>query len=264
MPASPLVYNFGSIQFNARLDPTVPFTRQIKKISIFYDGAMIESLDGGVTSVTADYTTTVPGDHVIKAVVVDELGIRGFAPPVYVRIKPPGGKIFTMTISGNWTTANNWVDEQGQPGVPSTQDLAIVNGKIASIGSDVTTYAISLISGELNGTAGSLSIPGFFSIAAGALKNINLFINQSATMSLVGDLDIPISGTVTDNGTIRINGLGGIAPVLTGAQSAGRATPGRIFRWHRGVFQERGRLHFPSRKRETESGNATGAAAGRA
>ncbi|HMJ06916.1 MAG TPA: hypothetical protein VK474_11720, partial [Chthoniobacterales bacterium] len=211
--AHPLVYNFGTIRLNARLDPTVAFTRQIKKISLFYDGALIDSKEGGVTSITTDYTTSVPGDHVIKAIAVDNLGIRGLAPPVYIRVKPPGGKIFTMNTSGNWSTAGNWVDELGHSGIPGAQDLAIIVGKTANINNNVTASAISLIGGTLNGAGGALNVGGIFSFASGAVKNLNLVINPNASMVLTGDENVPMSGNVTNMGTIRVTGRGGIVPV---------------------------------------------------
>ncbi len=245
--ATPLVYNFGTIRFNARLDPTITFTRQIKKISLYYDGAQIAVAENGATSVTSDYTTSVPGDHVIKAVAIDELGIRGFAPPVYIRVKPPGGRIFTMQNSGDWSNPANWLNELGQNGVPGALDLAIIAGKSANVNTSVTAFATSLIGGTLNGTGGAFNVSGILSVASGALKNINLAINPGGAMVLTSDDDVPMSGTVNNAGKIRVTGRGGIVPVKTTAAKPGAdqsADPNGFFDGVAAFFKNVGEFIF--------------------
>ena len=66
----------------------------------------------------SNYQTSVPGDHVIKALATDERGITGYADPIYIRIIPPGGKVFRLISSGAWSDGNHWRDSQGNSGVP--------------------------------------------------------------------------------------------------------------------------------------------------
>jgi hypothetical protein len=72
-PTHPPVYNFGTIRFNARLDPTITFPRHIKKISLYCDCALIDSREAsGVPRLTA-ITTSAP---IARATSTGRLSVR--------------------------------------------------------------------------------------------------------------------------------------------------------------------------------------------
>ncbi len=207
----PIVVSPGPIHFSA--EASSPEHKSLKRVGLIFDGATIAENDGGSTRISVDYVADVAGDHVIKAFATDARGITGYADPVYIRIPPRSGKVFTMTRSGDWSTARNWRDNRGNIGVPAENDLAIIDGQSASIARHVNVFAVSLLSGSIDGAGGGLTIPGFFSVAGGQLHNLNLTIDTHGTLSLVGDDNVPMSGQVTNYGTIRITGKGGIVPV---------------------------------------------------
>jgi uncharacterized protein DUF11 len=223
-PDHPFVMPPGANTLRFGSQAVVLGSRQVKSIGVIYDGGTVAQCDdshqdgcstgqNGQTILLTNYTTNVTGDHVIKAFATDDLGITGYADPIYIRILPPGGRVFNMTSSGDWSNANNWQDAQGSNGVPGTNDFAIVGTAIASIAQDVTAFGVSLNGGSLNGAGGSFTVTGPFSIFAGQLKNINATIAASGALMLGGDSNIPMSGSLDNYGTLAINGLGGIVPV---------------------------------------------------
>lgn len=210
----PLIVSLGNIHLGAIVSATNG--QAIKKLALLYDGAQLDQRSGGETVLNLDYQTSVPGDHVIKALATDERGITGYADPVYIRILPTGGKLFRMIGNGSWSDGKNWQDGQGNNGVPGANDFAIIKGTNATITQSVSVFAISLLSGSISGAGGELTVTGFMSVAGGQLGDVNLTIGPQATMSLIGDQDVPLSGTVTNYGKIRLTGRGGIVPVTSG------------------------------------------------
>ena len=207
-----------------------PDGRTIKRLGLVYDGATIEARDTGASSLTTQYITSVPGDHVIKAFAIDDRGIAGFAQPVYIRIKPAGAKLVRMISPGDWSSPGNWRDENNNQGVPGPNDFAVVGSFSATLSQSITASVVSLTSGSMTGAGGGLTISKFFTVAGGQLKNLNLTINSGAIMAVVSDTNIPASGSVTNNGTVRITGRGGFVPVPNGTIAANSpASPDGFF-----------------------------------
>ncbi|MEY2512178.1 MAG: hypothetical protein QOE26_2941 [Verrucomicrobiota bacterium] len=207
-----------------------PDGKTIKRLGLVYDGATIEASETGGSSLNTQYITTVPGDHVLKAFAIDDRGIAGFAQPAYIRIKPAGAKLVRMVSSGDWSNAANWRDENSNPGIPGPNDFAVVGSFDATLTQNINGSVVTLSSGSITGAGGSLTIAKFFTVAGGQLKNLNLTINAGAIMALVSDTNIPASGTVTNNGTVRITGRGGFVPVPNGTRAANRpASPDGLF-----------------------------------
>ena len=198
----------GSFSMSA----TASSGRFLKRLSLVFDGNVLENFDNGTTTGALDYTSNIPGDHIVEAYAIDDLGVTGAAAPIHVRILPPSpGKIFTMTHSGNWNTAANWIDIQGNPGVPGANDFAVVSTFSPIFTTDVTVKAMSLNGGTLSG-AHTLTVTGFCTIADGTIAS-NLTIPSGSTCELLNDSDIALSGTFSYSGTLRLHGKGGIGGV---------------------------------------------------
>jgi DNA-binding beta-propeller fold protein YncE len=251
----PLILALGSLKFTVQASS--PDGKALKAVAMIYDGSTINKSEGNGVSGTlnTDYTTTVPGDHVIKAFATDDRGVSGYADPVYLRILPPSGKVFTMVSSGDWSDAKNWQDRSGQNGVPGGNDVAIVGQSNATISQAITAYAISLLGGSLNGSGGSLTVSGMLSVVSGQLRNVNLTIDSHGTLAIVGDNDVPISGSVNNLGKIKILGAGSIVPVTSTSGSAMRdgnspLAPAGLFDGIAAFFRNAGDFifHHPSVK----------------
>ena len=214
----PLIVSLGTLNFGAQA--SAGSTGSIKTIGVIYDGAVLEHAENGATIVRTQYGTNVAGDHIIKAFARDDRGIMGYADPIYIRMAPAGGKVLTMVSSGNWNSANNWSDGQGHSGVPAANDFAIVGSFNVSLTQDVTIYAVSLNGGSISGAGGGLTVTGYFSIAAGQLKNLNATVASSATLAVISDTDVPMSGSLTNYGTFKLAGRGSIVPVPSSSSSA--------------------------------------------
>ena len=225
----PIIVAIGTLNFGLT-NVVSPDGKTIKRLGLVYDGATIETSETGGSSLNVQYTTTVPGDHVLKAFAIDDRGIAGFAQPVYIRIKPAGAKLVRMTSSGDWSNPANWRDENNNQGVPGPNDFAVVGSFDATLTQNINSSVVTLSSGSITGAGGSLAIAKFFTVAGGQLKNLNLTINAGAIMALVSDTNIPASGTVTNNGTVRITGRGGFVPVPNGTSAGNRpASPDGLF-----------------------------------
>ncbi len=225
-PNDPIVVSAGTITFGVQLATS----GTLSELAVIYDGTVLETRGGG-TSFTLPYTTNVGGDHILGGYGINSQGIKGFAPPVYIRIKPPVGKIFTRVSAGNWNVASMWHDALGATGVPGPNDFAILGGISVSITQDVTVYGVSLNGGIITGAGGGLTVTQSFTIAAGQLKNLNATVGSSGTLSMISDIDIPMSGTLTINGTFKLSGRGSIVPVpgSATAQSLGAPSPHGFF-----------------------------------
>jgi YVTN family beta-propeller protein len=224
-PNDPLLVSVGTFKLGAQASSSEQ--KPIKRLVLLYDGVTINDAATSGDHFQMDYTTSVPGDHVVKAAATDERGVIGYADPVYLRVVPSGGKLFKMVTSGSWNNAANWQDGLGHSGVPGANDFAIIEGHDASITQNITVYSIALVSGTMNGAGGALTVSRFFSIIAGQLKNIDLTIDSSGVLA-IGDTDVPISGSVTNNGKIRLRGHGSIVPVPVGANAAAMQTDGTL------------------------------------
>lgn len=224
-PNDPLLVSVGTFKLGAQASSSEQ--KAIKRLGLLYDGVTINAPGTSGDHFQMDYTTSVPGDHVVKAYATDERGVIGYADPIYLRVVPSGGKLYKMVGSGSWSNPANWHDGLGNNGVPGANDFAIIEGYDASITQTMTVYAIALVSGSMNGSGGALTVSRFFSILAGQLKNIDLTIDSSGVLA-IGDTDVPISGSVTNNGKIRLRGHGSIVPVPNGANAAAMLADGAL------------------------------------
>ncbi|MEO5719483.1 MAG: hypothetical protein ABIR29_13060 [Chthoniobacterales bacterium] len=225
-PNDPIVVSAGTITFGVQL----AMSGTLSELAVIYDGTVLETRGGG-TSFTLPYTTNVGGDHILGGYGINSQGIKGFAPPVYIRIKPPLGKIFTRVSPGNWNEAAKWNDPLGATGVPGANDFAILSGISVSVTQDVTVYGVSLNGGTITGAGGGLTVTQSFTIAAGQLKNLNTTVGSSGTLSMISDTDVPMSGSLTINGTFKLSGRGSLVPVpgSATAQSLGAPLPNGFF-----------------------------------
>ncbi len=221
-PNDPIVVSAGAMSFGVQLGTS----GNLSELGLLYDGTVLETRNGG-TSFTMPYTTTVGGDHVITGYGINSAGIKGFAPPVYIRIKPPAGKVFTRVSDGNWNETAKWHDALGATGIPSTNDVAIIGTQNVSITQNVNAYAVALNGGTIIGAGGGLTISQFFNITGGALKNLNTTVTSTGKVAIWSDTDVPMSGSWINYGTFKLNGRGSIVPVpLSGnAYALGAPSP---------------------------------------
>jgi Tol biopolymer transport system component len=182
-PKDPATFQAG--QLTLTINATASSGRQLGGIAILYDGDTLTTIKGSGATLTYNVSGTVPGDHVFEAVAIDDLGATGRTDtrPIYVRIQPPNvssagscaehasgdnswtaaaiaaGKVFTLvTFDGNWADASSWKDQDGNPGVPGVNDLAIINAPIF-LSQDITVRAISMTDGAIQG--GAVGVAGF-------------------------------------------------------------------------------------------------------
>ncbi len=187
--------------------------RSIKRLALKYAADVLQSFNGAAESGnTVQYTTNIPGDHLIEAVATDDLGVIGDAPPLHLRVAPQApGLTYTLVQPGDWSNAANWRDPQGKNGVPGPNDFAVLSGNSVSLATDVIVNAVSLNGGTISGP-GALTVTGFCTIAAGQVKN-DLTIAAGATCELLNDADVGMGGRLTNNGRLKVHGKGGITGI---------------------------------------------------
>lgn len=191
--------------------------RQITNLAILYDGDALDRFGGQHGSV--QYNTNVPGDHIIQAIAQDDLGTVGESAPVYLRVLPRNARIFFMQTSGDWNTASNWLDTKGNAGVPGESDLAIIGSFNATLSHDTTAYAVVVNGGSVTGPS-ELKVTGYLVITAGELRDMNLVIQPTATCHLINDVDVAMSGLITNLGKIKLSGSAGITGVSSPSAKA--------------------------------------------
>ena len=225
-PNDPIVVSTGTLTFGVQLATS----GTLAELGLLYDGTVLETRNGG-TSFTLPYVTSVGGDHVLTGYGINSAGIKGLTPPVYLRIKPPTGKIFTRVSDGNWNEAAKWHDGVGATGVPSTNDVAVIGTQSVSITQGVSAYAVSLNGGTITGAGGGLTINQFFNITGGALKNLDTTVTSTGTVAMWSDTDVPMSGSWINYGTFKLNGRGSIVavPISSGSQAVGIPAPNGFF-----------------------------------
>jgi hypothetical protein len=203
----------GFVTFNFGASATS--NRSIKRVTLFIDGDTVDHSDS--SSASAEFSTSVSGMHELRATAVDDLGAVGEANPIYVLVHPAGGRIFALVQQGgDWSNSATWLDLAGQPGVPGSKDLAVVGAGTVNLSQDVNVFAVVLDGGSIAGP-GNFSILGLFTIDGGQLPNLNLTIERFGACALTGDDDVVMTGNVTNLGTFKILGNGGITG--TGASS---------------------------------------------
>ena len=242
-PLDPIIVSSGSLTFGVQLANS----GTLSELALLYDGTVLETRNGG-TSFSLPYFTTAGGDHVITGYGINSAGIKGYAPPVYIRIKPPVGKIFTRTSSGAWNDASKWKDGLGANGVPSSNDVAIIPFCTVDITANVSVYAVALNSATLHGAGGNLTVSQAFNITgSAAIKDLNTTVTSSGTVALWSDVDVPMSGSWINYGSFKFNGRGNIVPVTTAgtARALGAPQPAGFLDGVATFFTNIGKFFFP-------------------
>ena len=236
----PLVYSAGSITLGAQF-----FSGgSLSEIGLLLDGTIVETRFGG-TAFQIPLYISVSGDHIVSAYAVNSLGIKSFSEPLYIRVKPAGGKIFTRVGSGgNWSDASKWHDTNGVTGVPGPSDLAVVGSISVSITTNALVNGLSLNGGTITGAGGGLTVSGIFAITGGSLKNLNTTVTSTGTVVMSSDTDVPMSGSWINYGTFKLNGRGSIVPVPAGSAefALGSPLPSGIFDGVRTFFSNIGQF----------------------
>ena len=257
----PLVVSSRSFDVTAKAQSS----REIQYLALQYDGDTLQSFNGASgQGNTVQYTTNIPGDHLIEAVARDDLGVIGDATPLHLRVAPLApGTTFTMINSGDWNSAANWHDSQGNTGVPGRSDFAIVGSKSVSLSQGITVNAVSLNGGTISGP-GTLEVTGFMTIAAGQIS-ADVNIAAGAVAELINDADIGISGHVVIYGTCKNHGKGGITGIKSGNGALARTiarhigpNPNGFFDGLLGVINNLGSwlFHRPLPEGQAGSGSA--------
>ena len=201
----PITFNFSASASSSGSAP-------IKVIRLIYDGVTIHRAEG-VQDTTVQYTTSVPGDHRLRAVALTtEFGQAELA-TLHIRIAPEGGRVFRC-LGGDWNNANTWRDGAGNPGVPGPRDHAIVRNVDVSLSASSTVAAVTLNGGSIAGP-GELTITGRFVLGPGQLRNLALTVERGGTFSLTSDTDVAFSGRLINRGTFISEGRGNIVGLPT-------------------------------------------------
>ncbi len=227
--ADPRIVTSGLLNFSATA--TSP-DRNISSLRLLLHGKPLSPpSSGGGSSVTIQYSTSVIGigDHVIDALAIDDAKCRARAGtnPLYLRVVPaPGsasgestgaatvtGKVFTLVATGvSWENAASWRDSNGNTGVPSFDDFAIVGSNTVYIPTSVVVKSVSLHGGKIIGP-GTLDIFGILTISGGTFENARITIRSTAICELTNVSDIQFGGFLNNFGTINIRGPGGLRGV---------------------------------------------------
>jgi uncharacterized repeat protein (TIGR03803 family) len=228
----PVIISAGSSSFGA----VAHSSRTIKKVQLLIDGAVVADYPGEADQNTlypVNFTAT-PGDHVLEAVAADDLGAtaRAATSATYLRVIPPSGsgatsstkvkaelnglpsgRAFTVAQSGgDWSSPSTWMDLNGQPGVPGETDLAIIGSNTVHLDKDIGVESLSISSGGTltSGVGANLVVFGTITIYGGTFNNCDLVLSAGAVCEMLNAGDTQWVGSVTNNGTWRFHGSGGI------------------------------------------------------
>ncbi|HEX4629680.1 MAG TPA: hypothetical protein VH188_01835 [Chthoniobacterales bacterium] len=232
-PDSPILLSADSAGFAAR----VQSDRPVKTVQLQIDGHAVNEFPGNPNPNTlyVDFVNPLIGDHVYEAVAINDLGAtaRAGTGVIYVRVVPSQnaariaraadspaaatstGHVFHVVNSGgDWTTASTWADENGQPGVPGLNDLAVVGSSHVTLhtpeGVGIQAGSVSLSSGGVIEGFGSLQVNKTITLFGGSFVNgATLVILDSATANLLNPQDINFGGRVANHGTFNVHGSGG-------------------------------------------------------
>jgi hypothetical protein len=231
--AHPILIASGGFHFGA----TVQSSRSIAKLKLKFDGSTVAEFNNGASSGGTDYTANAIGDHVLEAFAIDDLGAtaRAGTDPVYIRVLPAGsgsvskrtsassisGHTYTAVTDGYWENQSTWQDEKGVPGVPGSEDIAVINGKTINLSSGKTVGAVSMVDAillNLTATRFDFTVLRTLSVSGASLQgSINIEIDGGAKWLLLNSSNVEVDpGVVIENrGTMKIRGNAG----LVGAQS---------------------------------------------
>ncbi|MEP6810017.1 MAG: choice-of-anchor tandem repeat GloVer-containing protein, partial [Chthoniobacterales bacterium] len=243
--ADPFILSGDRLAFSA--DAIVAAGRTLAALALEIDGSVITQ------TAPASGAANVPmpglGDHVLRAIAADDLGaVARAAGAIFVRVisspasnhsthgsKGSGanastttGKVFTAVADGNWADPSTWRDQQGQPGVPYLEDMAIIGAHTVTITPSTTVFAqaLTLRGGHLvgnvsdtgynEGTASQLKVSGAFTISSATLEGW-MHIESNGLLELQNADDIQFipgaSGLVAlfeNKGGCNVHGAAGI------------------------------------------------------
>ncbi len=223
--------------FNITADAAPAGGPGIKSIGLLYDGATVERFVAA--SGSRSYTPPAPGDHVVEASAIDDLGVIGDSIPVFVRIAPANGKVFQRLADGDWSDPARWLDRNGNSGVPGANDLAIVGTFNVALSQDVTVLAVGLHGGTIAGPAG-LTVTGTLTASKGTISAPRLTITETGALLLVNEEDVAFSGTIINRGRTQLIGRAGITGVRNSSRQAEGAEPDGFFDGVAAFFQNLG------------------------
>jgi hypothetical protein len=236
----PYVVSGDTLIFAASATPSTH--RSILGIALQVDGETV----GLFKTANGTVTTSMPaiGDHVLEGYAIDDLGgtARAAAGATFIRVRPSTSSVSSSTKSstakaastgghtyklafpfGAWTHPETWVDENGNPGVPGLNDLAIVDQEV-DFELDVTVGAVTVLeSGSLIGP-GNLTVTKTLTFHGGKVFGyVGMFIEAGTVCNLFNADDIKwypsTDGQVgtfqNDGGTINVHGAGGAQGMQT-------------------------------------------------
>jgi hypothetical protein len=206
--------------------------------------------------------------HELRAAAVDDLGALGEANPIYVLVHPAGGKVFLLINQGRrWHEQDTWRDLAGQPGIPGAKDLAVVGSGTVLVTENVSVFAVVLDHGTIGGNVPDvqLSILGLITINGGQVDQIGLTIDRFGACALTGDDDVVMTGNLTNFGTFKILGNGGITgkegtPSRATTQAGGIesvAVPSGPFDFIGAIVRNVGNFLFKPPKKASSSSSKT-------
>ncbi|MDQ6765485.1 MAG: dockerin type I domain-containing protein [Verrucomicrobiota bacterium] len=231
--ADPRIVTSGLLTFSATA--TSP-ERNISSLQLLLHGKPLgPPAPSGGSSVTIQYSTSAIGsgnDYVIDALAIDDAQCRARAGtnPLYLRVVPaPGpvsgdgsdsvtvvGKVFTLVADGGtWENAASWRDANGNVGVPSIDDLAIVGTKTVYIPTFAVVKSLLILTGGRIVGPGTLDVYGILTVAGGTFENARVTIRSTATLYLTNDGDVQFGGLINNFGTISVRGSAGLRGVTT-------------------------------------------------
>ena len=214
---------------------TVQSARALKTVQLQVNGATVTEYPGSSdpNAVYIAYFTPTVGDHVYEAVAINDLGARARAGSgaIYVRVIPsqstakaeratgadaaaatPAGHTYTVANSGGeWYTPSTWSDENGNPGVPGENDLAIIGSSTIRCSNDVVAGSVTLGVGGVIIGPGVFDVYGTITLLGGSFQNSVLDI--FGTANLLNPQDVNFGGELLIFGTLNVHGSAG----LTGA-----------------------------------------------
>lgn len=215
---SPQLLPAGPFMIGAKASPNGG--PAVKSLGLIFDGETVDRFDAETNprfdpaSGNSRSYTAAAGDHVVEAFALDDLNVTGDSVPVYVRIAPANGRIFNRVADGAWSDATRWLDQSLANGVPGPNDFANLGTYNVTIpqGENITALAVALHGGSIKGD-GALTITGTFTVSKGTVSLLDLTIAESGTLLLVNEEDIPLGGTVNNNGSTKLIGRAGITGI---------------------------------------------------
>lgn len=229
----PIILDADNGAFAAGVQSTTPVTT----VKLQVDGHTVTEYPGSPdpNAVYIAYFTPTVGDHVYEAAATNGIGARARAGTgaIYVRVVPsqaaaragragasatgagPAGHTYrVVNAGGNWGDPNTWSDENGNHGVPGTNDLAVIGSSSVDIstfdGGGIDVGSVSLGSGGIIVGNNPFLVHRTITLFGGSFQNVTLVILNSGIMNLHNPRDVDFGGYLANHGTINVHGSGGL------------------------------------------------------